>query len=188
MGLSLATAPAIEPVTLDEARNHLRVGGGVDTAIITALIGTARRHAETVTRRALISQTWDYYIDKFVKCIYLPLPPVQSITSVKYLDTSGVLQTLANTEYTTDVITEPARIVEAFGKVWPAEQNIINAVVIRFVTGYGALTTDVPEGIRQAILMLIGHWYENRQPLGPFTKEIPMSVDSLLWPYRVLEF
>lgn len=184
--LTLVTAPAAEPVALDDVKRHMRLDEGAFNADVTSLIKSARIMAETITRRALILQTWDYKLDAFVSEFSVPLPPLSSVTSIKYIDTDGVEQTLSAANYSVDTDSEPARIKPAYGLTWPSTRDVMNAVVIRFIAGYGASATDVPEPIRQAIKILVTHWFENPELISPLIKQTPMSVQSLLGNYRVL--
>src|SRR4051812_14255213 len=116
----LVTAPNTEPVTLAEAKTHLRVTAADDDTYITALIKGARQHCEVVLNRALLQQDWDLFFDCFPDVIRVPMPPLQSITSVKYIDLSGTLQTLDPTGYAVDKNFEPGRIKPAYGTSWPS--------------------------------------------------------------------
>lgn len=192
MPLVLQTAPAVEPVTLIEAKAHLRVATTDDDTYITTLISVARKHVETITNRALINQTWDYFLDDFpVKDrIVIPLSKLSSVTSVKYTDSDNVQTVFASSSYIVDAYTDPGQIVLAYGASWPSyTPRPINAVEIRLVAGYGAAASAVPEPIKQAMLLLIAHWFENREMLSDVNmKEIPETVNALLWPYRVIYF
>lgn len=205
--LELVTGPAAEPVSLLEAKAHLRVDVADDDILLVGLIKAARQWAETFTRRGFVTQEWKLLLDEFPTAqsgeagesglIRLPLPPAQSITSVQYVDSNGATQTVAAADYTLDKAGEPARLVPAFGKSWPSARAVPNAVTVTFKAGYGTpgispddSVSKVPEAIKTALKILIGHWYEHReavseeQPLMP----VPMALESLLWPYRVLRF
>lgn len=193
MPLVLQTAPTVEPVTSTEAKAHLRVTTTDDDTYITTLISVARKHVETITNRALINQTWDYFLDDFPTKdrIVIPLSKLSSVTSVKYTDSDNAQTAFASGSYIVDTNTDPGQIVLAYGESWPSyTPRPINAVEIRFVAGYGAAASAVPEGIKQAILLLISHWYENREPvnIGNIVSVIPETVNALLWPYRVIYF
>jgi uncharacterized phiE125 gp8 family phage protein len=210
--ITLITPPSEEPVVIDDLKTHLRLnlnsnGQADDEDYVTALITAARTQAETFTRRALITQTWDHYSDTFPTSGFLPtagtaiysniknffrmpMPRLQSVTYIKYTDVNGVLQTMPSTDYVVDSVSEPARIYPAYGKYWPATQFIPNAVQIRFVAGYGARAA-VPMTIRQAIMVMVADMYENRESFqvgsGSAIK-LPSAAESLLWNHRVLEF
>ncbi len=190
MSLQLITAPATEPVTLAEAKAHLRVTTVDDDTLITALIVAARQTAENMTDRALITQTWEKSLDVFPEAIELPKPRIQSITSVKYIDTAGVEQTLAGTEYLLDAASEPGWVTPAYDKAWPETRAVPNAVKVRYVAGYGATAADVPQIIRHAILLIIGELYERRENaiVGVVIGVVPFSAMALLSPYRIVRF
>ncbi len=179
--VNIKTAPATEPVTLDEAKLHLRVDCAADDDYITALIKVARKHAELFQNRSYITQTLELRMDFFPQfLIELPRPPSISVTSIKYIDSAGDTQTLAASKYTTDFNSYVARIVPAFNESWPITRRVIDAVTIEYTAGYGAAGA-VPETIKQAIFLLIGVWYENREPITESTvMEIPFTVSALL--------
>lgn len=190
--LRLVTAPAEEPIALATAKTHLRVDATDDDALITSLIVAARQYAEAVMRRQLVTATWDLALDAWPvgDTITVPLPTLQSVASIKYKDSAGTEATMAATDYIVDTMQEPGRVVLAYGKSWPSVTLYpVSAVTVRFTAGYGAAAT-VPEAIRQAALLLIGHWYENREAVnvGNVVTPIPMAVDALLAPYRVLRW
>ena len=189
--LDLVTAPATEPVTTAEAKAHMRVTGSDDDTYIDALVVAARTHAETITRRAFITQTWDLYQDRFEgNEIHLPNAPLISVTTVKYIDVDGVLQTFTSDDYTVHAFSSaPGEIELDLDKVWPVTKSVDNAVVTQFVAGYGA-AADIPQPIKQAMLMMIAHWYENRETtiVGATIMEVPQASRMLLAPYRVTGF
>lgn len=189
MILTLNTAPATEPVTTVEARAHLNVDTLDDDAYIETLIKVARQNAENFTNRALITQTWDYWIDRFPfgdRPIELPKAPLQSVGSVKYIDENGTEQTLSAATYTVDADSEPGRIYLAYNKAWPQTRVQRKAVHIEYDVGYGN-ANEVPAAIKQAMLLMIGHWYENREDVvvGVSAAELPMASQYLLSPYKV---
>jgi uncharacterized phiE125 gp8 family phage protein len=113
--------------------------------------------------------------------IRLPKPPWQSTTSVKYYDTSGVLQTWSSSNYTTAGDKEPAEIWPAYGKVWPVARMMPAAVKVEYVCGYGAGFANVPALMQAAMLLLIGHWYMNREAVVPgVMMELPLGVKNIV--------
>ena len=195
-GLVLATAPTVEPVTLSDARLHLKIPSAEtsDDTYITALIVVARRSVERFQGRALINQTWDYYLDRFPiatsladghdRWIEVPRPPLSSVTHVKYTPEGGALTTFASSNYTVDTASTPGRIVLKRTADWPSTVlEITNGVVIRFIAGYGAAAANVPENTVHALKMLVSHLYENREvvAIGSSVVPIPMAIQSLLW-------
>ena len=185
MALSLIAAPATEPISLDEAKAHLRVSVTDDDALIEALIVAARERAEQETRRALITQTWDAIGRSFPGVIRLPKPPLESVTHVKYFDTANVEQTLsALTFYKVSAPAgadaAPGRISLRYGQVWPSVYAEEDVVTVRFVAGYGD-AEDVPRTIKQGMLLAIGNWYANRETavVGTIVADLPMGAKAL---------
>ena len=185
--VKIATAAADTPVTLTEAKAHLRYDLTTEDTLITTLIKVATEYAEKRLSRALITQTWDLYLEDFPAedTIILPFPPLQTISHVKYYDKNNILQTWASSNYDVDSIREPGRIVQsATGAGYPNTYDRPNAVNIRFVVGYGAASTNVPETIRAGIKLLISHLFENREGItvgqGNASQiPIPKSIEDL---------
>jgi len=188
MNYVVTTAPATEPLTLAEVKAHLRVDGADSDTLLTALIIAARENAEKYLRRALITQTIQARYDSFSYDMYIPRPRLVSVSYVKYLDADGVEQTLDPSKYKVDSYSEPARILPAYGLVWPVTRHEMNAVTVEFIAGYGA-AADVPQAIKQAMLLHVGHMFENREQTTPVQiYDVPMSYDALMAPYRVWRF
>jgi uncharacterized phiE125 gp8 family phage protein len=185
VSLSVITPPASEPVTLSEAKAHLRVEVSTDDALITALIAAAREHAEAVTARAFLPQTLEARWDEWPTTLALPRAPVASVSSVKYLDADGVEQTLSGQDYRVDLASIPPRITPTYGTLWPEAQAVTGAVAVRFVAGY-ANAGAVPAAIKQAMLLLVAHLYENRAAaVERALTTAPLAYDALLAPYRI---
>lgn len=186
MGLSLATAPAEEPLTTAEAKLHLRVDGSDDDALIARLVAAARRSAEHETKRALVTQTWDWTLDGFPRWFEVPKPPLQSVDEITYLDDAGAEQTLPTSVYRVDAAREPGRITLGYGQTWPSTYPVASAVTVRFVAGYGAAAA-VPEDIKAAMLLTIAHWYRNREAVnvGNIVTEMPMGAKMLIGPHEI---
>ena len=185
------TQPAEEPVTVEEAKLQCRVDGTEEDVLFERLISAARGYAETFTRRALITQTWEAYLDGWptVDYIDLPYPPLQSVTSLVYKDTAGASTTWGAANYIVDIGRTPGRIMLA-GISWPSTTLYpTSGITIRYVCGYGATGKSVPATTRQAILLLVGHLYENREStVERALTVIPMGVEALLWMERDLRF
>ena len=204
MPLVLVTPPAEEPVSLAEAKLHLRVDFTDDDALITALISAARQAAETITGRQIVTARWKLVLDSFPGPSLMGVPagqtfslpghaillhkcPVQSIVSIQYLDMTGSLQTLASNSYTADFACEPARITPVFGQIWPICLPQIGAVSVTFDAGYGAATT-VPEGLKSWIKLRVGSLYAHREEVAVVSRgrvELLPFIDGLLDPYKV---
>ena len=205
-GLVEVVAPTAEPVTLPEMRLHLKIDSDVtdDNDLISGLIVAARKHAEMFTRRAFVTQTWDLFLDDFPgsfnsvhsvithttlasDMITVPKPPLASVTTITYVDTDGVTQTLVeNTDFVIDTNSEPGRIIPEFNKFWPSTRSVMNAVKVRFVAGYGDETT-VPDDIKAAIKVMVGGWYNVREELlVDRTPKISGIAKTLLWGKRIV--
>lgn len=187
---SLITAPALEPVTLEEAKAHLRVDGNDEDALIGALITTAVGYLDGwggILGRALITQTWGETFDSFPRgdVLRLRLAPVQSVTFIKYRDSANAEQTLPTTVYEgpfTDDLGGYVALRE--NQVWPSTYERRDAVSVQYVCGYGG-QFDVPQQVRQAILLMIGDWYANRETFSSRSAlEMPFSASALLSPLR----
>jgi len=172
MSLVVVTPPASEPVTLTEAKAQLRipVAQTEQDDHITGLIKSAREHCESYHGHAYITQTLKLVLDGWPDDdeILLPRPPYQSITSVKYVDTSGVQQTLDAAAYQADLTSTPGRIRPAYGYSWPTIRDQMAAIEIIFVAGFGD-ADDVPERIRQAIKIKVADLFENPESMGAGT-------------------
>lgn len=194
MAWKLYAAPAIEPVTLAEAKLACRVDIADDDALITAFITAARETVELIARRALINQTWDLVLDAFPgeDRLTLPRPPLSSVTSITYVSSAGVSAQVAAASYYVDTQSEPGRVVLNTGYSWPATTlRIASGVTVRYVAGYGAAASAVPERYKVAIKLLVAHWYENRAAVetsGAAPQEVPLGVVALLWLDRNLGF
>ncbi len=197
-GLRLITAPAMEPINLIEARLHLKLdatgspAAHPDDSIVTSLITAIRQHLDGRDgrlNRCLISQDWELVLDEFPSNeIRIPLPPLQQIFSVKYDDVNGAEQIFPSSDYVVDTVSQPGWILPKTGKSWPATMDTINAVRIRFKAGYGDAAANVPTPIRQAMLLMIGHLYENRElvTIGHIAPELPFTAEALLSAYEVI--
>lgn len=182
------TAPSYEPLTLAEAKVQCKVDHSDEDENILMLISTVRQHAETILRRRLITQTLDGYLDAFP--LEIKLMPLQSVTSITYVDTDGNTQTLAADQYLVDAVSQPARISRAYNVDWPDTRVQNNAVKIRFVAGYG-VPSAVPQCIKSWMKIRIATIFANPQQIiiGPGGKiEIEAAfIDSLLDSERVHE-
>jgi uncharacterized phiE125 gp8 family phage protein len=181
MAYKVITPVAAEPLTTAEAKLHLRVDVSDDDAIIAALITAAREFAEHYTGRALAPQTLEMGVHCFPSSwrdsIDLDMPPVASVTSVKYLDAAGVEQTVPAADYTLSSYGDARCVTLDYGLYWPITQDVPDAVRIRYVTGY----TTLPKAARAALLLVIGHLYENREAVSALKlDEIPMGARALL--------
>jgi len=190
MSLKLTTAPTEDPITKANAKIKLGIASA-DTASDSQLdwmIPAARRWVEQRTGRALITQTWQLYLDEFSDVISLPLGNVQSITHVKYTAQDGTVTTMSASDYQTDLVSVPARLMPSYAAgSWPSPHpNTFNAVEVQFVAGYGAAAA-VPADIVEALYRIVGHWLNNQATLenGVTVTRVPYSVQEMLWPYII---
>ena len=179
------TAPLIEPVAITDAslRTACRVDGTEFDAQLSLIVSALRGVVENRINRRLITQTVELVIDAF-PCneIDLTLPNVQSITSVKYIDTSGVQQTLTTHELDSD--NEPCLLRPAYGENWPETRNTPNAVRVRFIVGYGPSANDVPAEIRAWIIAHAAQAVSNPAGLADGNVNPLPFVDCLLDKFR----
>lgn len=209
--LSEITPAAVLPLTLNECKAHLRVPDteNNEDALIMAYLRSATEEIDGrdgTLGRALCTQTWKYTLDCFPRAtrfrrhgsLVVPLPPLQSVTHVKYIDTAGVQQTWDSAKYTVTG-TEPNNyapglITPVWGEVWPSTRDVPEAVEVQFVCGYIDANNNtqnaVPESIRNALLIMMAHRYENRQEtvMGISVAKIPNSAEDLLARYQVYEW
>jgi hypothetical protein len=208
-GLILTSPPSIEPLTLAEAKAFLRVDTTDDDSLITSLIVAARQFCENYTKRAFITRTYDLWLDQApnsnsewwdgvrdgaLSCLYsmpskisLPMPPFKSLTSITTYDLSDASSSFDITNLISDTASVPGRIILKYGQIWPSNLRYAQCMDIRYTAGYGDAASDVPNALIQAIKIMTAHMYENRTPfdLGR-AAEVPLSIESLLTPYRVL--
>jgi hypothetical protein len=188
----LITPPAIEPVSIDQAKQHARIEYPDDDDLVAGLITAARLVCETELSRSFISQTWETYLDHwpwpgqtsgsgamgYYRGNYIPQiqgypytpwstieidnPNLVSVASISYVDATGTVQTLDPAAY--QVVTgAPGRIHPAYGHTWPAVRSMPGAITVQYLAGYGPAATDVPECIRTAIKMMVAELYEQRE-------------------------
>ena len=181
--IALVTAPTAEPVTRQEVKDHLRIDSDLEDTHLDLLIKAARQHCENAIHRAFVTQTWRLKLDH-VPCgttITFPNPPLLTVSSFAYVDTSGSSTTWSSTNYTVAADADPGRLMLAYNASWPAVRTQPEAITITYTAGYGAASA-VPQTLKHAVKMLVAHWYENREPVltGSIVADMPMSVDALL--------
>lgn len=184
MKLEIVTAPSSEPITLAEAKLHLRIDFSADDDLITSLIEASRVRCEAEIGQAFVTTVFDYYLDRWptnergamLWKFQLPRAPVASVASITYYDSTNALTTWSTSEY--DVSTgSPGRIGVGLGYVFPVTYNRMDAIKIRFTAGYGAASA-VPANIKAAIKADLTNLYENR---GDDGGEPSPTVKALLW-------
>lgn len=187
-GVTTVAPPTADPVTLSDAKLVARVDGTSEDALITSLITAATSLAEDYTRCSFVTRTLMLTLDGFyspargdrrtVDRITLPRPPIAGVTSVQYFDTANNAHTLAPTAY--QVNTAAGVLYRNVDAMWPAPLRPSDAVRITYTAGYGS-ATDVPEGIKQAILRITMLAYQ-REVSDALSDT---AVKALLAPYVV---
>lgn len=190
MSLVLTAAPAVEPVSLAEAKAHLRVDSSAEDAFIQSLILTSRLHIEAALGLALVEQAWTWTFDAWPTegGIAFPMRPVITVQSVKVVDAGISYASLDPARYVLDGDGNPARLLPATLPL-PVPAIPAQGIEVVFTAGFGASASAVPAAIKQALLLLVAHWFENREPvvLGPrgtSATRIPDTVSELLAPFR----
>jgi uncharacterized phiE125 gp8 family phage protein len=188
MSSILLTTPAVEPVAIADAKTFLRVDHTDDDDVVAALIAGARIHVEALTRRALITQSWRIVADRWPSNgrIAVAPAPLQRLAAARVYDADGTARDLDTQAFVPDLAASALVFVP-----WapPEPGRAAAGVEIDVVCGYGNAAVDVPDPLRQAIRMLVAHWYENRGLLADGAKQpaaLPESFASLIAPYRVL--
>lgn len=190
--VSLVTAPEIEPVDIATAKLHCRIDSSAEDTILAQYISAAREHCEKITGLSFITQEWDFWLATWPRSdrIRLPFPPLQGLEFLKFTDLTETVSVVSPSIYVVQNGVRPAEVSLRFGQIWPptplSPSWPVNA---RFTSGFGDDADSVPIAIRQAILMLVGHWYENREGVmtgrSVTSVEVQLGIDRLLAPYRV---
>jgi len=197
----LVTGSTGYPLALEEIKDHLRIERGetIDDDLLKSYRSAAVEYVENYTNRKLMPQTWKVYLDgwpneEYLELPYAPLRNINSTDGIKYTDSTGNTTTFNLTGSTTswgaDIYSEPGRVVLDNNDDWPTDVlHQKNPIEIKFDCGYAA-TSDIPRSIKNAMLMLIGHWYEQREDsiVGQPMNMVPMASRALLSPYRVFRF
>ncbi len=186
--LELLTLPAVKPLSLSEAKAQLRVEHSDDDLLIDRLINVAVTYTDVQGSlgHAMISQKWGQWVAANPsQTVRLILGPVIEVTAVKYYDVDGVLQTATLSDFEVTG-TEFATIIgPKAGYSWPVTAQRSDAIRIEYTIGYGTSASDVPETIRHAIMLLVGHWYDNRENSGmDELSNIPFGYDALIGMHR----
>ena len=186
MPASLITAPATEPVTLNELKAHLRYESDAEDNLLERLISTARAHVEAATRRVMITQVWRAYLDRWPakRKVLLPISPVAEIAEVRVFNDAGEASIISPSSYSLDAARTPNSLILQSAILSPTAYA--NGIEIDMVCGYGELA-NVPAPLREATLRLAAQWFEQRLETGRLTLSLPSSmVEALISPYRVI--
>jgi uncharacterized phiE125 gp8 family phage protein len=189
VGLVLLEGPTEPLVTTEEAQLHVRSDAAEEATYLADLVTAATGQAEAFCRRRFLTQRGRLTRDSFPdQAIALPYPPLASVEAVQYVDGDGAWQTVDAADYLLRTAETPGEVVPAYGTSWPSARSTKDAVRIDFTCGYGA-AEDVPQGIKRAVLLIVGSLYANRESVAPVTmSEIPQSATWMLSPFRVWRF
>jgi uncharacterized phiE125 gp8 family phage protein len=183
MPLSLTTPPSGEPVTLADAKAYLKIDTSDDDALVTALITAARARAEWHTGRALMTQSWILWLDRWPDdgIVAIPLPPLRAVSAVTLYARDDTATLFDPARYAVDLA--GGRIALRQNAFLPPLLRVIDAIAVSFSAGYGD-APDVPQAHKTAILELVAFLYEHR---GEAPADLPQDVQAMLAPYRVLK-
>lgn len=207
MATVLTRAPAVEPLTLADVKAHLRIDTSDEDGLLQTLILTSRMHIEVALGLALITQAWSCYFDRWPQALgsppgvaglrdahfapnaapalTLPLFPIASVDAIRIYADDGSFAALPVSDFTLDLASRPARIARRVGAAAPQPARRMNGIEFAVTAGFGATPADVPAPIRQALLLLVAHWYEHRDPIeiGKIESRVPDAVSALLAPW-----
>jgi hypothetical protein len=215
MATVITTAPAVEPISLADVKAHLRIDTADEDGLLQALILTSRLHIEVALNLALISQGWSCYFDCWpqnltgrgvpvsppgaaftnfeshsalatgASALRLPLGPVKSVDAIRVYADDGTFAAVPVAGFAIDLFSRPTRIARRSGTNLPTPSRALNGIEFSITAGFGATPTDVPSPIRQALLLLVAHWYEHRDPgeIGTAATQVPATVSALLAPW-----
>jgi uncharacterized phiE125 gp8 family phage protein len=189
MSLVMTVPPAVEPVTVADAKSHMRIDGSDEDVLIASLLLTSRLHIEVALSLALITQSWTLTLDRWPsgREVELPLAPLRSIDEVRVKNAEGISNVATPEGYLVDLASRPARLVWN-NSVPPAPKVRANGIEIDMTVGFGATGDSVPAPLKHAILMLTAHWYEHRDPgeIGSEGARIPDAISSVIKPFRTI--
>lgn len=182
--IKIITAPSSEPVTATEVKLYTRVSSTVEDSLINIWIKAGRLQAEWYQHRSFILQTLEIYYDDFPENVFtLPRPPLIEVNSIKYYDSGNNETTLDSSVYDVDTSSTPGRIALSYGEIWPTTPlRSINGVIVNYNAGYGSEASDVPENVKDAIMLYCAYRYENRIAEDG---TVPPAFYHLLQPDRI---
>jgi len=186
MSLIQTSAPSVEPVTTTNQKDWMRVDGSDEDALIGNLASASRAYVEMSTSRQMITATWQYTITDFpTGDLVLPISPLQSVSSITYVDNAGDTQTWSSSLYTVDTASDVGRVRPIYNEDYPSSRGYTDDVVITFISGYGDASSDVPDTALTAIKLLASNWFENRESNAPIAlHEVPMALQTLIWSLK----
>lgn len=184
----MTSAPTIEPITLGEAKAHMRVDSDRDDALINALITTSRLQIEDTLELALIHQTWSFVMDCWPDTAHveLPIAPAATLLAVRTYDGDDVMTPIPLVNFHLDTLSRVPRVTRKGIFAIPAGMRPANGIEISYRAGFSATADGVPEALRQALRLLVAFWYDHREPLEAMKvpTKVPDPISQLLAPYR----
>lgn len=185
--VSVVTKPAADIITVADLKARLRIDGTAEDALLASLLAgaVARIDGPQGLGVAMMEQTWRLTLDCFPATIRLPGAPIKSVSTITYMDTDGVEQTLDAADYRADFGREPVRVEPAYGSAWPATRDVVGAVKIDYLLGE-ANAAEVPQDLIDAACLLVGHRYAHREGVlvGDSASELPLAVEWILNQHR----
>jgi uncharacterized phiE125 gp8 family phage protein len=180
----LLSGPAIEPLSLQEAKNWLRIDTNLEDTLVQALVTSARVVIEAHAGVQMITQSWRIVMDRWPQAWPMPLPlrPLISVEAVRIIDDIGAAESLPSTEYILDLAGMHPRL--HFSIQPPPPGRPLAGIEIDVISGFGPAAMDVPEPLRQAVRVLLARWYENRGDAADDAQAIPKSVAALVSAWR----
>ena len=196
MNIELVAPPAQRVLTLDEVKAHLRVQHNAEDGLIASLMLAAEQYLDGrngILGRALVEQQYRLYLREWPTGQQkLPFPPLMNVLSISYIDENGIEDVLPADDYEVEIagyvggFVLGVEMVESLNNLPALNAGVKYPVRVLYRAGYGPSGTDVPQPIRQAMLLMIGHWYQNRSSVDPCDmSEVPLSSQALLQPYQV---
>jgi len=176
-------AASVSPVTLAEAKAHLRVDTTDEDTLISGLLDAANATVQEMTGRTLAAETWALTLASVSGDLLLPKSPVTGLTAIDYFAPDGTASSSLLSDFDLLIDTDQAVVRPKIGAVWPVTQTRPDAITITFTAGYGTL----PAPLRIAILMLVAHWFENREAvnIGHLASDLPLAATSLIDDFRL---
>ena len=181
------TAPATLPITLDEVKAQLRITHDAEDTFLNGLIAAAVDYVDGhgLLGRAMITQTWAQYVSQSPGWVRLEMGPFIALVSVEYYDDAGVLQTATVGDFEAWLQDDFVICKPKENREWPTADTRQDAIKITYTAGFGT-AADVPASLKHALLLLVSHWYQNREAsIEAALKEIPLGFDMLLNAHRV---
>lgn len=195
MSLTLTAAPSCYPITLDEAKHHCVVEHNIDDALIATYIAAATEYAENYLELDLVQKTWAYSFDSFpgTSAFKIPKSPVISISSIVYIDSDGISQTLSTDVYDLDSGLPDAEVFLKYDQTWPSSRGHRGDVTVTFVSGHEGLGSpvdlrgNIPESVKAAIKLIVGDLYLTRERKTDIQLYTNDTAEMLLRPYRLYQ-